>query len=407
MHQKYRNTKAKCTQANHRLLFIKLWSLLPLIFAWPSACLNVAQDRTELEEQVGHAQLDHILVDIKDGLASVREFSVQTHSTKKDLFLELWAQAPSLEINLDIKAQEHTEAKTDDVVSIELKLYNVMSNSQVFLTQTSSQTLSQTEINVEYIAPTIMSTQLTLKTGTYHIHVVPPQPPGDQSWKFAVFADVQERLNGVADLFIPLGQEELKFALISGDLTEQGRIEELKQFQKQQLTYLPFPCYATLGNHELGTDGVPFYHYFGRGSFSFEYGEARFTLIDGASASIAPRTQARLNTWLDQGAEQLHVLATHIPLLDPDGTRGGAHASRLEAAKLLNDLQAHHLDLLLYGHVHTYRYFYQAGIPTIISGGGGSIPMRLDGIGRHYVVFEINQARDGFSHQVQRIYPEE
>ena len=100
---------------------------------------------------------------------------------------------------------------------------------------------------------------------------------------------------------------------------------------------------------------------------------------------------------------------THIPLLDPDGTRGGAFASRLEAAEVLSSLKDHRVDLLLYGHVHTYRYFHQAGIPTVISGGGGSIPMRLDGIGRHYVVFELDdpQGEARISHRIVRVYPEE
>ena len=384
------NALRKLTQS---LLVFQYSVLMSLVLLLPTACLNVAQDRSELEEKVGHAKLYPITVSVKDGLASVRKLNVQG----ENLHIELWAQAPSLEVKLNYEPEVKSSAR------IKLKLYNSMADSQILLLHESV----QQNLPVEYTSPTVLSSELELESGSYQLLLIPPQPKLDQSWKFGLFADVQERLNGVADLLVPLGQEDLKFALISGDLTRRGAREELEAFQRQQLQHLPFPCYATLGNHELGTEGVPFYHYFGRGSFSFEYGGARFTLIDGASASIAPRTQKRLDQWLDQGIDQLHILATHIPLLDPDGTRGGAHASRLEAAALISKFQSHHLDLLLYGHVHTYRYFYQAGIPTIISGGGGSIPMRLDGIGRHYVVFEVNLNRNSLSHLVQRIYPEE
>ena len=43
-------------------------------------------------------------------------------------------------------------------------------------------------------------------------------------------------------------------------------------------------------------------------------------------------------------------------------------------AKLLGMLSAAGVDLTLYGHVHTYLEFTNAGIPAYISGGGGAIP---------------------------------
>ena len=388
-----KRSKQYAQQIMRKQMSILRYIFLPSLAILLSACLDVAQDRSDLEEKVGYAQIDSFSFSVKEGLASIRTLKFEGES----LHVELWAQAPNLDITVSY------EPEKQDTVPVKLKLYNIMTGSQILLLHNSV----KRNLSGEYIGSTVFESTLTLESGLSQIQVVSPQPEVNKSWKFGLFADVQERLNGVADLFIPLGKEDIKFALISGDLTERGSQQELQEFQAQQLQHLPFPCYATLGNHELGTPSIPFYHYFGRGSFSFEYGQVRFTLIDGASASIAPRTQKHLDQWLDLGINQLHILATHIPLLDPDGTRGGAHASRLEAATLISKLQAHNLDLLLYGHVHTYRYFYQAGIPTIISGGGGSIPMRLDGIGRHYVVFEVNPTRNSLSHLVKRIYPEE
>jgi predicted phosphodiesterase len=359
-------------------------------------CLNIAEDRARIDEKIGHAELQGLSVRVIEGSGAVRSLSSLGGVTT----LWLWAQTPALKFHI----KRSDEASVD---SISLKISNVMVDSELRLTSNDSVTSILPTTRDEL--PTVVRAQIPIASNTHTVTLTPPQPPSDQPWQFALFADVQERIDGLSDLLIPLGQERVRFALISGDLTSMGKVHELLNFQEGMEAHLPFPCYATLGNHELGTPGIPFHRLFGRGSYSFTYGGARFTLLDGASATLAPRSRRALDRWLDEGRDQTHVVATHIPLLDPDGTRGGAFASRLEAAEILSSLKTHRVDLLLYGHVHTYRYFHQAGIPTIISGGGGSIPMRLDGIGRHYVVFELDHSTDEtrISHHIRRIYPEE
>ena len=64
----------------------------------------------------------------------------------------------------------------------------------------------------------------------------------------------------------------------------------------------------------------------------------------------------------------------HIPPVDPIGVRNGSFANRNEAAKLLTRLARGGVDLTLYGHIHSYYAFENAGIPAHISGGGGAIP---------------------------------
>jgi 3',5'-cyclic-AMP phosphodiesterase len=370
---------------NYTLFNIILTAMICL-----NGCLNVAEDRARLEDRIGSAVHDRLIVRSSDGLATIRSLSVNDDTAD----IELWAQVPQIKVSFNAAGREVPQ-------QISLKIYNVMSGST--LTYTTGQ--NQMVVDTRYLAPTILEASLPFGLAGGQITLTPPQPDHDHPWRFALFADVQERLNGIADLLTPLGKENVHFALISGDLTSMGKVHELAEFQSQILIHLPFPCYATLGNHELGTSGIPFYRFFGRGTFSFVYGSARFSLLDGASATLAPQSKNKLDRWLDQAISQLHIVTTHIPLIDPDGTRGGAFASRLESAALLSDLQSHNVDLLLYGHVHTFRSFSQAGIPAIISGGGGSIPMRLDGIGRHYVLFEIDVTRKRISHYLQPIYP--
>ena len=86
----------------------------------------------------------------------------------------------------------------------------------------------------------------------------------------------------------------------------------------------------------------------------------------------------------------VHILGTHMPLMDPTGLRGAGFSSRNEAASLLGKLAREGIDLTLYGHVHSYYSYSNAGIPAYISGGGGAIPERWDGIGRHYLAVDVD-----------------
>ena len=181
---------------------------------------------------------------------------------------------------------------------------------------------------------------------------------------------------------------------------------ELRRFQAEMRT-LPFPLYASPGNHDIGTDEHHFQRTFGRCSFSFAYGGVRFTSLDSASATLAPKVHQWLDRWLAAGRDGLHVVISHIPPLDPVGTRNGAFASRMEAADLLGRLARGGVDLTIYGHVHSYYAFENAGIEAIITGGGGAIPQRLDGIGRHYLVVEADPEKGRFMSAPIRIFPEE
>ena len=57
---------------------------------------------------------------------------------------------------------------------------------------------------------------------------------------------------------------------------------------------------------------------------------------------------------------------------------------------LLSRLASAKVDLTLYGHIHSYYAFENAGIPAFISGGGGAIPERFDGVGRHFLTVDVD-----------------
>lgn len=345
-------------------------------------CLDVADDRARHEEEVGLAVSGGARVAVSGGLAAVRAFD--------DAALTVWAQAPGLEVRWTVP--------TAGVRMLTVR------NAMPGLVLTGAPATSLDEAR-----PTRRSWRVQLPAGETVLRLEVPDADDRAPWRFVVFADVQDRIDGVQDLFGRMAQEpDVRFGLVSGDLTEDGEAVQLERFQWEMET-LPFPLFATLGNHELGQGSTapPFHALVGRGNLSFDWRGVRFTLLDAASATIAPRVYDRLDGWLDAGRDGLHLVLQHIPPLDPAGFRNGAFASRAEALKLLSLLQRANVDLTIYGHVHSYYAFTNAGIEAHITGGGGAIPERFDGIGRHFLSILAEPARQRLRTSVVRVTPDE
>lgn len=349
-------------------------------------CLDVGDVRAERDETVGQATTSSSEIEVEDGLAAVRAFTPGE--------VELWGNAPSLKWTLKTGA---------DAQAWTIRVRNSMSAATLSFGKVGEVTQPVQRANSPL--PTVGEWSLMLEANsTYEMSLKTDDADQPGAFRFVVYADVQSEIDEVQDIYGTMAQDDtIQFGLISGDLTEQGSRAELERFQKEMET-LPFPCFATLGNHELGNGETIFHDYFGRGNSSFVYKDVRFTLLDSASATIAPAVYPWLDSWLSQGRDKQHLVIMHIPPLDADGKRHGAFASRGEAHQLLQRLADGKVDLTIYGHVHTYSAFSNAGIPAFISGGGGAIPMRLDGIGRHYM--RIDAEAQGFVPGVVRVYPE-
>jgi Icc-related predicted phosphoesterase len=336
------------------------------------ACTRVAEGRATRDLEIGRAEIDGVSVTVKDGLANVRSLAPGE--------LRLWAQAPSLSI--EVKLGQGAGGPFRVIVE------NSLADAELTARRPGQPerpaTLEQSP------APTERHFWIDLAPGTTEtLSLRPPDDAGIGSFRFAVYADVQEKLDLVQDIYSKMNEDPMiRFALISGDLTAQGSDEQLARFQRE-MKALRFPCYATLGNHELGTRDDAFHDYFGRGNFSFTYRGVQFTLLDDASATIDPLVYDLLGGWLAEAKDRAHVVAMHIPPIDPVGTRNGSFANRGEADKFLSLLSEGKVDLTFYGHVHSYYAYENAGIPAYITGGGGAIPERLDGIGRHFLTVDV------------------
>jgi 3',5'-cyclic-AMP phosphodiesterase len=352
------------------------WAQFAILGLLGLSCLRPTEERVELDLEVGRAEHSGLSVQVDDGLATVRELS--------DGALVLWGSAPSFALRV-------TSAEARE---LELEIQNCLTDAELRVVSGNAELtpLPQAE------TPTRKRWQLRAPVGETRLSFAPADIESREPFEFALLSDVQEAIDRVADVFDKVNaQPAARFLLGAGDLTQRGTREQLERFQRELLR-LKMPYFTTLGNHELGTHPDLFHEYFGRGSFHFRFHDVAFTLLDDASASLDPTAYDWLDAWLEQANRDVHIVAMHIPPIDPIGVRNGSWASRSEAAKLLARLAEGRVDLTLYGHVHSYYSFDNAGIPAFISGGGGAIPERFDRIGRHIMLFTASPS-DGITSQ--------
>jgi len=347
------------------------------------SCLRPAEERDEKDLAVGQAETAGVRISVQDGLAVVRSLDTDQ--------LVLWGNAPGFELSLS----------SADARDFSIEIQNCLPDAELRVKSGDAQLSAATSSDV----PTRKRWQLHTGSSTVRLAFAAPDAASKAPFRFALLSDIQEAIVNVADIYDLLNaQDGVRFVLGAGDLTSHGARDQLERFQ-QELLRLKIPYFATLGNHELGTRPDLFHDYFGRGNSHFRFHDVAFTLLDDGSASLDPTVYDWLDGWLDESRHDVHIVAMHIPPIDPIGVRNGCWASRDEAAKLLARLAEGRVDLTLYGHIHSYYSFQNAGIPAFISGGGGAIPERFDHIGRHFMVFDVDAKLGVTAHDVVKVDP--
>ena len=356
---------------------------------WASSCLNVTEERARRDLEVGKRESAGTRVEVTDGLAAVRALSTSS--------LELWANAPALRVLLELPGWQAPSsggaASAEAPPPFTVVVRNVLRGVEVTLRDDEGAPVSVQAVERDAAAEGASEFVFSFERGSggvFSFELRPPDLDSDRPFTFIALADVQEAIDRVGDVFAKMNeQREARFAMFSGDITEDGSASELAHFQRE-MRALSMPLYTTLGNHELGDSDVPYHDYFGRGSQSFRFHGVRFTTLDSASATVDPMVYGWLEEWLRAGQAENHLLFMHVAPLDPSGVRNGAFSSRAEAAKILSMLGRARIDTTFYGHVHSYYAFENAGIPAYISGGGGAIPERFDGVGRHFLAVRVD-----------------
>jgi hypothetical protein len=338
-----------------------------------AACVRPASERTQEDLEVGIGEGLGLSVEVENGAAAVREVG--------EAGLHLWAQAPAL--RMQMRARAGSFATT----SLPLTVENCMPGAAI------GARAGETPIEVTSrpgSRPTVCRFELALPAEQLvDLELAPPDAAVAERFRFAAMGDIQTALPRVDEVFEAINREpDLRFVFSMGDLVEDGRLEEY-DLLVEQLERLDIPYFSTIGNHELRANLDRWHALFGRYNLHFTFKGAAFTMVDSGNASLDPLVYDWLDEWLEQAAGAVHVFGTHYPPIDPVGVRQGAFRSRKEAAMLLARLADGHVDLTLYGHIHSYYAFSNAGIPAFISGGGGALPEKLDGIGRHFLVMEV------------------
>jgi len=330
------------------------------------ACTRPSEGRAELELEVGAAQITDASVRVADGLAAVRELA--------DHRLELWANAPVLDVELSVGA---TAGGEWDIVIRNALPDAVLEVAGATFTRAPDQ------------HPTFARFTVPLGEGLHALRLAPPDALVDEPYRVAAMADIQDAMEEVDEVFAAISAvPDVRFVVSMGDITQRAEVEEYDLFE-QQLQALRVPFFTTLGNHELWGPPERYFDRFGRASFQFSFKGTAFTFADSGDAAIDPLVEEWIEGWLADARGQTHVFLTHFPAIDPVGIRYGALRSTRDGHRLLSRLTEGDVDLTLYGHLHTLIEFENAGIPAFISGGGGAEPMKLDGIGRHFLVVEL------------------
>ncbi len=347
------------------------------------SCLRPTEERVERDLAVGQAEQAGVSINVQDGLAVVRSLTPEG--------LVLWGSAPGFELSLSGSGAR----------DLSIEIQNCLPDADLQVKSGDAQLSAAVSTEV----PTRKRWQLHTGSGVVRLALSAPDAAGTQPFRFALLSDIQEAIIHVADIYDLLNaQPDVRFVLGAGDLTSHGTRDQLERFQTELLR-LKIPYFATLGNHELGTHPDLFHDYFGRGNFHFRFHGVAFTLLDDGSASLDPTVYDWLDGWLTEARHDVHIVAMHIPPIDPIGVRNGSWASRDEAAKLLARLAEGRVDLTLYGHIHSYYSFTNAGITAFISGGGGAIPERFDHIGRHFMLFDVDAKKGVTAQSVVRVDP--
>lgn len=330
------------------------------------ACGRASEQRALDEDLAGHANAAGLTIDVTDGLAAVR--------TLEPSRIVLWASAPTVELTISVPA---TAAGTWQLV-----VENALTDAVV-----TAPTLALAP-PAPRPRPTVLVQQLELVAGEHRVVIAAPDAATAGTFRFVAMADIQTGLPDVDDVFREIATTGPRFVVFMGDLTERGELAEY-DLLAEQLETLPVPFYPTLGNHELWAEPSRYRERYGRSTFRFGYRGVTFVFADSGDAGLDPLVERRVEGWLAEPDVGARVFLTHFPPIDPFGVRDGSFRSRRDAHRLLQTLAAGGVDLTLYGHVHTFLAFENAGIPAFVSGGGGAQPERWDGIGRHFLVIDV------------------
>jgi predicted phosphodiesterase len=247
---------------------------------------------------------------------------------------------------------------------------------QAALTSATGQALTPAQAGAVNVAPAYDLAALsqyreTLSTESVlaRLAATPPPPEG---FTFAVAGDIQGGLP-ILEQVLRQMKARASFGVLLGDLVADGYGEQYQELAPV-MAGSGLPLLTIVGNHDVIHDGRAIYHYlFGPTDYTFDYGGARFILMDSTEGGF---TEAQL-AWLEEklNTDLRKLVFFHLPTA---GGPGATPAAR-SADRVLALLQKHKVDYVFTGHRHGYAREDIGGLRWIITGGsGGGLPRGAD-----------------------------
>uniref|UniRef100_F4C5J3 Metallophosphoesterase n=1 Tax=Sphingobacterium sp. (strain 21) TaxID=743722 RepID=F4C5J3_SPHS2 len=158
--------------------------------------------------------------------------------------------------------------------------------------------------------------------------------------------------------------KDLKFVIVSGDITEFGADHELK-LAKQILDSIDIPYYVAPGNHDANwseSGGNSFRQVFGSETFYFTHGGYRFAGTNsGPNMRMGPGQIPRENlVWLDSVLK----LNDDLPLIYVNHYPQDSSLNNWYEA--IDRIKKHNVQLFLCGHGHVNKAYDFEGIPGVM-----------------------------------------
>jgi 3',5'-cyclic AMP phosphodiesterase CpdA len=203
------------------------------------------------------------------------------------------------------------------------------------------------------------------------------QAPKGRILSFAVLGDNRSNPAVFGRVLRQLNQDpSLAFAMVVGDMVDQGTLTQFHDFFKQIRSAVRLPFLTVVGNHDLGQnqDLTLYRKIFGPDYYAFQLGDYYFIVLNNNLYTGMGEAQM---AWLEgelrksQGYKT-RLVFLHIPLFDPRG--GDKHHCLPEAAgrQLAALFRQYRVSHIFAGHIHSYFSGAWEGVPYTITGGAGA-----------------------------------
>jgi hypothetical protein len=208
-------------------------------------------------------------------------------------------------------------------------------------------------------------------------------PSGSEPFRFVAYGDNRTRHAVHRRIVAQILQHGIPdFIIQDGDMVENGNDSAqwpiFFDIEKDLLRQAAF--FPALGNHERHTpyfasifhDGVPYY--------SFDWGNAHFTILDSDVQNAAPSERERSIYWKGQvqwleedlnehqKADYRFVVAHHPPFSAVFSRQG----SNPHITALTPMFEKYHVSAGFFGHDHNYQHYLKNGVHYVVTGGGGA-----------------------------------